>query len=190
MPPEIDLTGKRYGFLVALSRAPSFVTSGGYPVTMWELRCDCGSLIRAQYSNLVKGSVLTCQRKVCKFRTLLWKHTLLGHPKNLDLAPQQVFKVYQKHARKKHIPFTIEYDHFKELILGNCYYCDAPPSNCYKVRFHDFRYSGVDKSTPSLGYIPTNVVSCCWTCNRMKGVLTHDEFIAKIAQLGRKWIKN
>ncbi len=50
----IDRTGRRYGRLVVLSRAPNLETSHG-PVTQWRCRCDCGNEVFVRGPGLAKG---------------------------------------------------------------------------------------------------------------------------------------
>ena len=38
-----DLTGKRFGRLVVMGRAPSFITPKGKKQIAWKVLCDCGT---------------------------------------------------------------------------------------------------------------------------------------------------
>lgn len=61
-----DITGQRFGRLVVISRAENHITSGGYPVTMWNVRCDCGTEKVVRGSDMKKGRINSCG---CLIRT-------------------------------------------------------------------------------------------------------------------------
>ena len=64
MPAGLDLTGKRFGRLVAIARAPSLLRAkaSGRPrrATAWVCRCDCGTEITVQTINLRAGDTSSC----------------------------------------------------------------------------------------------------------------------------------
>lgn len=45
--------------------------------------------------------------------------------------------------------------------------------------------NGLDRTNPDIGYIKSNVVSCCRTCNKMKARFGYDEFIKHITRMGK-----
>ena len=55
MPKALDITGQRFGKLVALSKAPS--RSGK---TYWLCQCDCGNQKEIQTSHLTNGLIQSC----------------------------------------------------------------------------------------------------------------------------------
>lgn len=55
MPKALDLTGKRFGKLVALSKAES--RSGK---TYWLCQCDCGNQKEVQTNHLTNGATQSC----------------------------------------------------------------------------------------------------------------------------------
>ena len=55
MPKALDLTGQRFGRLVALHRVQS---RGGK--TYWLCQCDCGNQKEIQTNHLTKGSIQSC----------------------------------------------------------------------------------------------------------------------------------
>lgn len=54
-PPRLDLTGNRFGRLVATKYIGKRKNE-----TMWELLCDCGNTTKASVSNLRSGQVKSC----------------------------------------------------------------------------------------------------------------------------------
>lgn len=60
MRKAIDITGRRFGSLVALKRVESHIKENGQKVTMWECLCDCGEKTTVSYGNLRSGNVKSC----------------------------------------------------------------------------------------------------------------------------------
>lgn len=63
-------------------------------------------------------------------------------------------------------------EEFRALVESHCHYCGDPPDG----RIH--RFLGVDRVDNSKDYELGNCVPCCWPCNKAKGTMAHDEFLA------------
>ena len=79
-----------------------------------------------------------------------------------------------------------------QIITKNCHYCNAAPSLPHIKRSTNglFISNGIDRLDSNIGYIYENCVPCCRTCNVMKNVLTHNEFITHIERIlthAKKW---
>lgn len=94
--------------------------------------------------------------------------------KNLDPL-SAVFSMYKSKAKQHNKEFTLTKEFFKEHWETTCYYCGAKLT---KVSF--------DKLDPQRGYTPDNVVPCCWVCNRMKGDMSKESFIAHLRKISIK----
>lgn len=57
--PAIDLTGERFGKLVAVSRAPN-VIYGASSKTAWRCVCDCGGKVTVETGSLRRGKTTKC----------------------------------------------------------------------------------------------------------------------------------
>lgn len=79
---SIDITGKRFGQLVAVARAES---TGDR--TRWLCKCDCGNEKIFEYSNLVDGRTKTCGARVHKIKNLTGKR--FGKLTVLSLANEE-----------------------------------------------------------------------------------------------------
>ena len=75
-------------------------------------------------------------------------------------------------AVKRNKEFNITIEQFNIETLKPCTYCGT---------ISDRR--GLDRVDNNLGYIPTNVTSCCWRCNWMKMDSTVDDFIDKCKKI-------
>jgi len=78
---------------------------------------------------------------------------------------QNVFYNYQKSAARRNLDFQITYEQYVELVKHPCYYCGIVDESK--------QFNGIDRQDANIGYILSNCVSCCTTCNMMKG--THDD---------------
>ena len=58
MPPKIDLTGKRFGRLVALKDSGRREKNSGG--VLWECQCDCGNIVLVSRGNLRSGHTTSC----------------------------------------------------------------------------------------------------------------------------------
>jgi hypothetical protein len=84
------------------------------------------------------------------------------------------YKIYQRSARLKKLEFTFSEEEFKELVSGNCYYCNIVDEK---------GFNGIDRMNQQVGYIQSNGVSCCAMCNWMKGSLDSATFIKRIRHI-------
>lgn len=162
MPNPIDLTGLRFGKLVAISKdAPR------KKVTYWKLQCDCGNETIVSYGNIVKGHTTSCG---CYWNEK-WP--------SMTAAINRITQTYKIRAKKKNLEYNLTDDEVKNLFAQKCFYCDREPSNQRKLRNRTgfvYKYSGLDKIDPSKGYTIDNVVPCCIQCNQAKMDQSQEEF--------------
>ena len=85
---------------------------------------------------------------------------------------KKLYREYRNSAKSRNLEFTISEPHFDFLTQLDCYYCGSPPT----TRSFDSDFTGIDRINSSLGYIMDNVRPCCSICNKMKSVLTQEEF--------------
>ncbi len=156
-PPKLlmDLTGKRFGKLVALKRINRH---------SWQCQCDCGRVGNISAHKLRKGIQKSCG---CLF---------YFHDDREGAMIQQVYNYYSKDAKKRNLYFNLNKKQFGRLILASCYYCGIEWSNQQrdtKKKDSNFilKYNGIDRVNSQLGYEISNIVSCCRTCNHSKRLL-------------------
>lgn len=82
-----------------------------------------------------------------------------------------IWNHYVKGSKKRGIDFKLKKDTFNSLILQQCFYCNY---------FKDGEVNGIDRIDNNIGYIDENVVTCCQSCNIMKGSQHPLEFIDKL----------
>jgi hypothetical protein len=82
---------------------------------------------------------------------------------------------YRSRAKNKDLEFALTEDEFFHLKQLPCGYCQKE---------NTFRHSnGIDRKDNTIGYTPTNSITCCGECNKMKGPLGHDTFIQHCKQV-------
>ena len=67
------------------------------------------------------------------------------------------YNEYKRRANNKSLLFELTNDEYVELISGNCYLCGRDGSNDLT--------NGIDRIDNNVGYIMSNVNSCCGSCN-------------------------
>lgn len=168
-----NIEGQRFGNLLVVER--TLLRSG------WSYKyiclCDCGKYKITSSDSLVKGAITHCG---CK--RVFSKTTMI----------RSVMNSYINTGRRRNKKFNLNIDQTKQLILQNCYYCNAPPSNIWKTNISvqsDLYYNGIDRIDNNKDYDIDNVVTCCRFCNIAKNSLTVKEFyhhIHKINNYGKK----
>lgn len=88
--------------------------------------------------------------------------------------PKARYEVYKRGALSRGYSFELTLEEFSSFWNTECGYCNTMLEGI-----------GLDRKDNTKGYELSNVISCCSTCNFMKGKLTHDEFIDKCAQISK-----
>ena len=82
-------------------------------------------------------------------------------------------------AMRRDLDFSLTVRQAYDLSQYSCYYCGR---NRVSV-IDGFRYNGIDRVKNTDGYHQGNVVTCCKTCNAMKGKLSLVEFIEQAKRI-------
>ena len=151
-----DLTGKRFGKLVALERIGKGLGNRGW---VWRCQCDCGNIVETFRSNLTSNFIHSCG---CAIRDL---DEMPFSSQNLS----RKFSAYKNNARRREIEFTLTRDDFNTLCTSPCSYCGQSSGQQY--------VNGIDRIDSNSGYVASNVTSCCKICNYMKNTLGQRAFI-------------
>jgi 5-methylcytosine-specific restriction endonuclease McrA len=96
-----------------------------------------------------------------------------------------LFGAYRDGARKRGLTFELSLEDFIRFTTARCAYCGIEPSQQYKNKHHAtaYTYNGIDRVDNELGYILENCVTCCKACNRLKGWLSEDVFLATVERI-------
>lgn len=93
---------------------------------------------------------------------------------------------YKRSAEKREIPYELTEEQFDNIVTGPCLYCGNNLTNIKKGQGKtsgDFMFTGIDRVDSNQGYTINNSVSCCWSCNNMKGILSKQSFIDHIKKI-------
>lgn len=199
---NINYTGQRYRKLVFIKKLDNYTNE--YGNTFWEVMCDCGKLIPMRPSDVYNGGKTNCGCSSSIEKSKRQKH---NEPRIASATV--VFNLYKNRDKRAGAEFNISFEEFLIITQQNCFYCGTLPYNTYNIiierikaaakrnntdpklaEYHqkelqegNFTYNGMDRIDSSKGHINGNIVPCCWTCNRMKGKMSHQEFIAHIARI-------
>lgn len=76
-------------------------------------------------------------------------------------------------AFKRGLEWNLTKEEASRLFKGKCYYCGGS----------DGELRGIDRVVNEEGYTSENCVSCCTTCNKMKGIVPFNTFVKKCADI-------
>lgn len=167
-----DIAGQHFGALTAISF--SHTEGENKDKTFWIYKCICGNEItKNKYE--VKKSV----NKGCIPSCGCLGKSRAGYTQYQSLV-NRLFHRYQDHSKNNKREFVLSYDDFYKFILQDCFYCGSSPATEMKANGKIFKYNGLDRIDPALGYSIGNIVTCCKLCNFMKHTLSLDEFLVHV----------
>ena len=142
----------------------------------WLCRCICGTDRVVSSRNLTNGNTQSCGCLAREVRSVTAKRTLSHVVLPYGVASRNsVVCRYKGHGQV----WALSTEQAEALLVSECHYCGAPPSNTAKRRTSngEFMYNGIDRIDNTRGYEPDNVVSCCRRCNVAKNDMSYDEFL-------------
>lgn len=184
MPTAVDITGERYGRLVALEYA-GYLRSGSQPKRAFRFRCDCGAEVVRTLMDVRRLDTMSCG---CLKRDNLAKKPAHNRLSEGESSFRAVFGAYRKRARVGGLAFDLTEEMFRQITKADCYYCGDKPRQArksHRLSHGAYVYNGIDRLDNSLGYVPGNVVTCCGLCNRAKGTMGQYEFMDMVRKIYR-----
>jgi len=82
---------------------------------------------------------------------------------------------YKIRANNKSLPFELTKDEYDIIVNSQCYLCGRKSYEKYK--------NGIDRIDNNLGYIMSNVKSCCGSCNFIKKDMELNELFNKMTEI-------
>jgi hypothetical protein len=150
---------------------------------MWTFECECGEITKDATGSVRSGRTKSCG---CLQRE---NGTRMGRLHALPAGAasrNHVLAMYKRTATRRGLTWEIPDELFDVLVTGDCHYCGISPANLrqpFNGENGGFTYNGIDRLNREQGYTFDNVVSCCWSCNRMKGPLSEEEFYQRIEKI-------
>lgn len=176
MPAAVDITGERYGRLVAIEYA-GYLRSGSQPKRAFRFRCDCGAIVVRTLMDVRRLDTMSCG---CLKRDKSVVRPSANRLTSGESSFRALFYGYRRRAAAMRIEFSLTVESFRELTSAPCVYCNAKPSQQKRATGESFGiyiYNGIDRLDSDVGYLPGNVAPCCKACNRAKGTMSRVEFL-------------
>jgi hypothetical protein len=97
---------------------------------------------------------------------------------DIDFIANEIYLKYKQKSPSRNLEFQLSLDFFKKHVYADCYYCGE---QLEKV--------GFDRKNNEIGYIESNCVPCCHTCNMMKRSMSFEEFVSKCSLVHNTFIE-
>lgn len=94
---------------------------------------------------------------------------------------EQMYNTYKRKAKKRNYTFKLTLEEFTKLAMQKCGYCNGHGDS--KIGKSDKYFCGIDRKNNNIGYIYNNCISCCKTCNFMKGRLSYMDFLSQVKKI-------
>ena len=166
----MNIVGKQYGKLTVLEAT----SERRHKAIVWLCLCECGNQTRVTTNALNTGKTKSCG---CS-------RTPLKLPAG-DAGLRELYRSYYRDAKRRSLPFELDLEEFRNLVIQPCYFCGAVECQTKYSRGKTtnrgyqqsaFKYTGIDRLDNSYGYTLTNSKPCCNTCNIAKRCQTEAEF--------------
>lgn len=172
----LDITGHRYGYLIAIERTDEKDDAGNIK---WRFHCDgCG-----------RDDVILANRLVRRARQQQ-SCGCMAHIAEEPVGIMGLIKYYKRNGIIRGKTWQLTVDACRKLFFSECHYCGNPPSAVFRYTGTkiavDLIHAGIDRVDNSVGYIQSNVVSCCSRCNYAKKAESYDDFIDMCRKVAAK----
>jgi len=171
-----DLTGKRFGKLVVVSRAPSKKRS-----TQWNCKCDCGIEKSIAACHLVSGCIKDCGRV----------HYELGENHHSWKGCGEIGHRYFQHVRNgaklRRLKFSISLSQMWKLVIKQDGRCALSGVHLTFKRSNGRMVgtASLDRKDSAKGYIKGNVQWIHKDINFMKRNLPEETFLTHCRNISR-----
>lgn len=88
------------------------------------------------------------------------------------------YRKYIIGAKERNLPFELTLEEFDRITKNPCFYCGELPEDEFGNKF-----VGIDRIDSNEGYTSTNVIPCCFICNRMKSNYDMNYWVNKMRQI-------
>ena len=86
---------------------------------------------------------------------------------------------YINNAKKRKLEFALTKEDCEKCFHVNCFYCNEIIDGL-----------GIDRINSDIGYVVSNIVPCCSTCNFMKHAMSQSVFINHIKKILHNYENN
>jgi 5-methylcytosine-specific restriction endonuclease McrA len=172
--------GDVVGCNVVIGQSEQYVSPQGKRHNRWKLKCnDCGRVKTTDTGIINQGRASSCR---CKMQSEEITKRRAESNIKVGCGVREVFGDYVRGAVQRGYEFSLTLQDVDTIVSQDCHYCGQPPS-MVKKRANNFLHNGIDRKDNNLGYIIDNVVPCCKVCNRIKHVLSKQDFLTHIKRI-------
>lgn len=163
----IDLSGQQFGSWTVIERG----SNTPYGDVRWLCRCSCGT------QKLVRASKL----KDCSTCRKCYRQNLHGSKHHRWQGYEEIHGWYwsqvKKRAKKANIDFDLDISYAWDKFLEQAGCCALSGLKLQFGQNNGEQTASIDRVDSQLGYVPTNIQWVHKAINRMKSVLSQEEFI-------------
>jgi hypothetical protein len=143
---------------------------------VFKCQCDCGNEVVCRREQIITGKQQSCG---CSRKENAKKRIL---PNNQS-AINSLFYTCKAGAKNRGYEFCLSEQEFSNLIFQKCHYCGIASSSKGRSKSSSINVNGLDRKDNNIGYTINNCVPCCTTCNRIKHVLSYNDFLNHIENI-------
>jgi len=124
--------------------------------------------------NYLKGSLnnITFMKRIEHILTHLRKIDGVLSPECFKNHKKTSYNSYMKRANTKKLEFTLSQEEYNKITSSDCYLCGKKNTLGHE--------NGIDRKNNDIGYINSNIETCCGECNYMKKNYHYDKFLEKL----------
>lgn len=176
MPKPLDIkVGDVYTRLTVMEEPFSKRNPNGKCVRFVKCKCSCGTIKTVSLNALRQKSTMSCG---CLSKEMVNRKRLSDE----DRVRNSLIQEYKNSANQRELSYSLDDKTLFTLIKSDCHYCGKHPSKPHR-KCESFLYNGLDRVDNSIGYIESNVVPCCFICNKMKSVLSKEDFMEHLDKI-------
>ena len=176
MPNPLDIrVGDVYSRLTVIEKPFSQRNPKGRMERFVNCKCICGTVKVVSLNKLRMKKTLSCG---CYNKEQISKKKLSDE----DRVKNSLFREYKISAKQRNLDFDLSSETLFSKVHENCTYCGNPPSKPHR-ECESFLYNGLDRIDNDIGYVESNITPCCFFCNKMKGVLSVEDFMKHINKI-------
>ena len=176
MPKPIDVKiGDTYARLTVVSEPVSIRNKSGKCERFVKCKCSCGVVRDFSLNSLRMNLTTSCG---CYNKERASKRKI----SDSDRVKNSLIREYKSSAKYRNLTYSMSDDFLFSLVKKPCHYCNSEPFKPHRED-QSFLYNGLDRLDNSFGYLESNVVPCCFICNKMKGVLSEGEFMEHLNKI-------
>ena len=176
MPKPIDVKiGDAYARLTVVSEPVSIRNKSGKCERFVKCKCSCGVVRDFSLNSLRMNLTTSCG---CYNR----ERSSAKRLSDSDRVTNSLITEYKISAKARKLEYNLSEETLISLVKQPCNYCGSEPFKPHREN-KNFLYNGLDRADNNVGYLETNVVPCCYICNKMKGVLSEGEFMEHLNKI-------